>query len=91
MANKKSGKQDHKLVAFTQGDNREVKFIGKKYNIPLEVVKQVMKDNGKNGKPARSRHKIYTILRGMGYIITTRYKGASHPENKKAARKQLVN
>ena len=79
---------DKKLVAFTEDDNREVKYIAYRYKIPLAVVKQAMKDIGKNGKPARSRGRIYTALRALGYAIKTRYKGAQHPENKKAARQQ---
>lgn len=32
------------------------------------VLKQVMKNLGKNGKPSRSRRSIYIALRGMGYF-----------------------
>ena len=88
MANKKTGKQDPKLVAFTENDNREVKYIAAAYKIPLAVVKKAMKDLGKNGKPARSRGKIYAALRALGYVVATKAKGVNHPENKKAARQQ---
>ncbi len=81
-----SKKLDHKLVAFEQRDNDEVKYIARKYNIPLAVVKQVIKYNGKKGKPARSRVKIYALLRILGYVIPTRCKKADHAENKKAAK-----
>jgi len=90
MANQKKS-QDRKLVSFTEGNAREAKYIAKQYDIPFEVVKQVMKDNGKNGKPARSRGKIYAALRALGYVVATKAKGVNHPENKKAAKQQQIN
>jgi len=83
---KKHQKQDPKLVAFKADDKREVKYIAGRYKIPLDVVEGVMRENGKNGKPARSRFKIYFFLRKLGYVITTRYKKTTDPDNKKAAR-----
>lgn len=71
---KKHGKQDQKLVAFSQSDHEEVKYIAKHYKIPIAVVRKVMAELGKNGKPCRSRAKIYAALRLLGYPIPTRNK-----------------
>jgi len=65
-------KQDPKLVAAKESHESEVKYISKTYKIPIKVVRQTMKDCGKNGNPARSRKVIYAALRLKGFVITTK-------------------
>ncbi len=62
-------KQDHKLISSKQ--TWEPSYIADKYNIPIEEVKQTMIECGKDGKPSRSRAKVYAALRDKGYIIET--------------------
>lgn len=69
---------DRDLVAAKQSFEGEVKYIAKRYCIPIKVVRETMKEIGKNGKPGRSRAKIYTTLRLKGFVIDTR-----NPPNKK--------
>ena len=55
---------DKKLIA--QQQKYEMYYISGKYQIPLEDVKQAAKIAG------RSRKKVYSYLRQMGYIIKTK-------------------
>ena len=65
-------KMDRKLVAFTEDDGREALYIHLAYGVPIKVVKETMIEIGKNGKPARSRAKIYAALRLKGYPMLTK-------------------
>jgi hypothetical protein len=71
-AKKKSKKMDALLVAAKESHESEVKYIAKKYHVPIGKVREAMKLAGKNGKPSRSRAKIYAQLRLMGYPIKTK-------------------
>lgn len=73
MSTKKSIKMDPKLVAEKESHEAEVRYIAKTFKVPITVLRKVMKDAGKDGKPSRSRTKIYAALRILGYIIKTRY------------------
>lgn len=58
---RRSQKMDPKLVAI-----KEANYIANKYDVPLRVVKSVMRTEG------RSRKKIYAKLREMDYEIKTK-------------------
>lgn len=70
---KKREKMDSYEVAAKQSHESEVKYIAHRYHIPIKEVRKAMLAVGKNGKPCRSRWKIYAELRAMGYEIKTRY------------------
>jgi hypothetical protein len=55
---------DNKLVSEKQ--KYEAEYISKKYKIPVKVIREVMKIEG------RSRKKIYAALRLLGYTIQTK-------------------
>lgn len=65
-------KMDKKLVAAKQSHEGEVIYIAKRFGIPLPIVRKVMREKGKNGKPSRSRKVIYAGLRELGYEIKVR-------------------
>lgn len=60
---------DPKLVASKEDHEREVKTIASKYKVPVKDVRTAMKIAGKDGKPGRSRAKIYDALRVMDHPI----------------------
>ena len=74
MPVKKHPKQDPKLVAFSENDGAEAKYIASHYKIKIAVVRATMYEVGKNGKPSRSRRMIYAALREKGYKINVKEK-----------------
>lgn len=60
-------KMDPKLAASKQ--RQEIKYIAKRFKCPIGIVRQTMLEQGKNGKPARSRRVIYAALRAKGYEV----------------------
>lgn len=74
---KKNQKQDPKLIAMTENEGSEAKYVAKQYKIPIKVVRETMYEVGKNGKPGRSRKMIYAALRVKGYVIEVKKKKAS--------------
>ncbi len=69
-------KQDPKLVAAKEDNEREVKHICSRFKIPIAAVRKVMMDTGKDGRPCRSRKIIYAALRKEGYVINVKKKTA---------------
>ena len=65
---------DAALVAAKENHESEVKYISKRYKIPIKAVREAMKATGKNGKPCRSRKVIYAYLRNAGWEIKTKKK-----------------
>lgn len=63
---------DKDLVAAKQSFEGEVKYIAHRYKIPIAMVRAVMIEEGKLGKPSRSRGKIYAALRLKGFPIDTK-------------------
>lgn len=70
---KKSHKQDPKEIAFKQP--WEMKHVCQNFKGPdkkhltMDKLKEIMINLGKNGKPTRSRSKVYTVLIGIGYKL----------------------
>lgn len=65
---------DPKLVASSPKQKYEIKSIGHKYKIPLDVIRGVIKKLKEEGKGFRSRKIIYARLRELGYTIETKKK-----------------
>lgn len=55
-------KMDQKLVSEQP---HEAQYIALKYQIPIRVVRSVLKET-------QSRRKVYAILRQKGYVINTK-------------------
>jgi len=58
---------DAKLVAAKQSHESEVKYVCKLFKAPIFTVRAIMYVLGKNGKPCRSRAKIYQELIDKGF------------------------
>ncbi|MES2428264.1 MAG: hypothetical protein V4560_14890 [Bacteroidota bacterium] len=67
MPVKKNKKMDGKLIAAKQNDESEVKYVARKYRIPIKIVRATMLEIKGNGKAARSRDAIYEALKLKGY------------------------
>ncbi len=65
---KKHPKMEPKLVSSKENHESEVKYIARRYKIPIKNVREAMLVVGKNYKPGRSREAIYDKLKEMGYI-----------------------
>ena len=69
---KKSGNSDAKSVSSKE--SYEIRYICSVFkdvdgrHLKSSVLKSVMANLGKNGKPSRSRRNIYVGLRAMGYV-----------------------
>lgn len=69
-AKKKPLKMDKFLVASKEETENEVKYIAKTYKVRIGDVRLAIKKANLNGKPCRSRSKIYAYLRTyMGYAM----------------------
>lgn len=65
---KPAPKMDRKLVASKQP--WEPQHIADKFDIPVGAVREAMDEAGKNGKPSRSRAKIYAKLREKNFVVS---------------------
>ena len=78
MAVKKSKNNDAKSVASKE--SWEIRYICSVFkgadgkHLKSAVLKSVMANLGKNGKPSRSRRNIYVGLRAMGYVYSPKKK-----------------
>lgn len=78
MAVKKVKNNDAKSVASKE--SWEISYICSVFkgadgkHLKSAVLKSVMANLGKNGKPSRSRRNIYVGLRAMGYVYSQKKK-----------------
>lgn len=69
-------KMDAKLVAAKEKHESEVKYIASKFKCPIGVIRTTMLEQGRDGKPARSRRVIYAALKAKGFerVLTKKQK-----------------
>jgi hypothetical protein len=62
-------KMDPKLVASVENSGSELKYIAKRYKVPMKALRAILLEIGQNGKPEHSRKEIYTELEKRGYRV----------------------
>jgi hypothetical protein len=67
--NNKKSKTGSKSVAEKKPYRGDVQCIAETYKIPMDVIRKIMRDKGKNGSYAKSSKIIYSTLCEFGYAV----------------------